>query len=336
MAVKPLVLITPRSFIIHGRRAIDRMKREGLHIELNSFGRPLTEKELVERIGEAVGVIVGVDPLPARVLEQASKLVVISKYGAGIDNIDVAAASKLGIVVTRLPGANAEAVADHAFALLLAVARRVGEADRAMRQGQWGRFVGRQVSGRCLGLVGTGRIGRAVLKRAKGFDMQIVCFDKQPDPAMEETYGVRYLALDDLLQQADFISLHVPLTRETKGMIGRRELALMKPSSILINTARGGLVDESALAEALKAGQLAGAGLDVYEKEPLRDSPLVGLEQVILTPHIGAYTQESLEKMADMAVDNLLRALNEEMPADTVNAVEIDRCGKEARLRQRK
>jgi glyoxylate reductase len=246
-----------------------------------------------------------VDPVDARVIDASPGLRGIANYGVGTDNVDLDAATARGIPVGHTPDVLTETTADLAFALMLAAARRIAEADAAVRAGDWpewspSAFLGHDVHGATLGIVGFGRIGRAVARRAEGFAMTVV-----------HTGRSGGVALDELLQRADFVSLHAPLTPETRGLIGDRELGLMKPTAVLVNTGRGGLVDTAALTRALAAGEIAAAGLDVTDPEPLPgDHPLLGAPNLVVTPHIGSASHRTREAMAGMCVDNLLAALD--------------------------
>jgi D-3-phosphoglycerate dehydrogenase len=297
------VAVTPRSFRETPGEHLDRLRAE-LDVRFPEVDRPLDEEEMVELVRGCEGLIVGVDPVTARVLE-AGPLRVVVKYGSGMDNVDVAAAERRGVRVSSTPGANARSVAELAVALLLALARNVATHDRGVRQGSWKRRTGVELVGKRLGIVGYGAIGREVAEIARGgVGMEVVAHD----PLVAEA-AVPLLPLDEVLATSDALSLHLPLTDETRGLIGASELAAMKPTAFLVNTARGGLVDEVALADALQSGQLAGAALDGFEEEPLGVSPLRALDNVVLSPHAGAATREAVLRTASRAVDQLLRDL---------------------------
>jgi len=303
------VLVTPRSFAKTDPTPQKMLEAEGLEVVRHSGEKPLDEAELEQLLVAVHGVIVGVDPLTARVIQSAQSLKAISKYGVGVDNIDLPAATERGIPVTITPGANAASVADLTLGLMLAVARRIPFADRSVRDGAWPRVVGREIGGKTLGLVGMGMIGRLVAKRAAGFAMKILAFDQQRDAAFAAEHGIEYTDLDDLLCRSDFVSVHLPLTASTRGLIGERALSRMKRAAYLVNTARGGIVDERALVQALKNGAIAGAALDVYSAEPPTDDELRRLPSVVLTPHMGAHTEEAVNNMGRDAAQNLLDAL---------------------------
>jgi D-3-phosphoglycerate dehydrogenase / 2-oxoglutarate reductase len=297
------VAVTPRSFRETPGEHLDRLRAE-LDVRFPEVDRPLDEEEMVELVRGCEGLVVGVDPVTARVLE-AGPLRVVVKYGSGMDNIDVATAERLGVRVSSTPGANARSVAELAVALLLALARNVATHDRGVRQGSWRRTTGVELAGKRLGIVGYGAIGREVAGIARrGLGMEVVAHD----PLVAEA-AVPLLPLDEVLATSDAVSLHLPLTEETRGLIGAGELAAMKPTAFLVNTARGGLVDEAALSDALQSGRLAGAALDGFEEEPLRASPLRALDNVVLSPHAGAATREAVLRTASRAVDELLAQL---------------------------
>ena len=265
------------------------------------------------------------DRIDAEVLDHAPALRVIANFGVGFEHIDLAAATQRGLPVTNTPGVLTEATADLAFALILATARRLVEGDKRVREGKftyWAPllFLGREVSGQTLGLIGAGRIGQAVAKRARGFGMRVLYYNRTPlSPAAEQELHVSLAPLEDLLREADFVTLHVPLTPQTRHLIGRRELELMKPTAHLINTARGPVVDEAALVEALRRGEIGGAGLDVYEREPQLSPGLTELDNVVLLPHVGSATIETRTRMGLMAAANLLAGLRGERPPNCLN-----------------
>lgn len=250
------------------------------------------------------------DQIDANLMDHAPNLKVISQVAVGFDNIDIAAASERGIPVGNTPGVLTDATADFAFTLLMAAARRIGEAIDYVRAGKWNTwgltlFLGQEVHGATLGIIGMGRIGQAMAKRARGFDMQVLYHNPSRRPDLEEILGIEYREFDDLLQEADFVSLHVNLTTETRGLIAARALELMKPTAVLINTARGPVVDPDALYWALKNGQIAAAALDVTDPEPLPvNDRLLDLPNLIVAPHIASATIASRTLMAQMAVRN--------------------------------
>jgi phosphoglycerate dehydrogenase-like enzyme len=296
------VAVTPRSFRQTPGEHLDRLRAE-LDVRFPDLDRPLDEGEMAELVRGCAGLIVGVDPVTASVLE-AGPLRVVVKYGSGMDNIDIAAAEARGVRLSSTPGANSRSVAELAIALLLALARNVALHDRNVRAGSWSRTTGIELAGKTLGLVGYGAIGREVARIARGLDMDVVAHD----PLVEEA-DVPLISLDELYATSDAVSLHLPLMPETREMVGAEELAAMKPTALLVNTARGGLVDEDALADALRSRRLAGAALDGFAEEPLPDSPLRGLDSVVFSPHAGAATQDAVLRTASRAVDQLFRDL---------------------------
>jgi len=266
------------------------------------------------------------DPIDEEVFDAAPKLRIVSQYAVGYDNIKVEEATKRGIYVTNTPGVLTETVADFTFALMLAVARRVVEADRYVREGKWKvgwhplMMVGTDVYGATLGIVGLGRIGSAVARRAKGFNMRVIYYDVVRREDLEKELGIEYVSLDKLLEESDYVSLHTPLTPQTYHLIGEEQLKKMKKTAFLINTARGKVVDQKALYKALKEGWIAGAGLDVFEQEPISpDDPLLELDNVVLAPHAASASYETRSRMAEMVADNLIAFLKGEVPPNLVN-----------------
>lgn len=276
------------------------------------------EAVLLEIMRDAHATIAGVEPYTERVLA-ASSLKVISRPGVGYDSIDVNAATARGIAVCNTPGANATAVADHAFALMLALARQITGLDQAVRAQRWPAPASADVYGQTLGILGLGNIGKGVARRGRGFDMRVVAFDSFWDEAFARDNGVERLPLEEVIRNADFLTLHLPSTPETRQIMNAERLAMMKPSAFLINAARGALVDEAALHDALVAGRLAGAGLDVFEREPLGSSPLTGLDNVILTPHSAYNSPKSNEATLRVAIENALLVLEGKRPHFCVN-----------------
>jgi glyoxylate reductase len=273
------------------------------------------------------GILVNIaDRVDAALIEAAPRLRIVSQMAVGYDNIDVDAATRLGVLVTNTPGVLTEATADMAFALLLAQARRLPEGLRAINLGTWGDWqpwflLGRDLSGKTLGIVGLGEIGKAVARRAMGFGMRVIYTSRQRKPEVEAALGVAWRELPVLLAESDYVSLHMALNDDTRAMIGPAELAQMKPDGVLINTARGGVVDQAALVQALREGRIGGAGLDVFESEPLaRDHPLLEFDNVVVAPHLGSATVETRTRMSDLAVDNLLAFFRGERPPRCVNS----------------
>jgi D-3-phosphoglycerate dehydrogenase len=274
----------------------------------------MTVQRMIDLLKNIDGAVVGVVPMTAQVLENSPRLKVVSMHGVGVDHIDLDAAERLGIVIANCPGTNDQAVADLALGLMIAAARQIPSADAALRLEQWGKYSGSELWSKTLGLIGYGRIGRGVAKRALGFDMQVLVYDPYIQPNQVGLPEVQLTSIDEVITSADFLSLHAALTEETYHMIGAEQLAKMKPTAILINTARGGLVDEQALYAALSSKQIAGAGLDVFVEEPPLGSPLLSLSNLVLTPHIGAHTKEAIERMGVMAAQNIVLTLQGGQP----------------------
>jgi D-3-phosphoglycerate dehydrogenase len=257
----------------------------------------------------------------AEVFEHAKRLRVVARAGVGLDNVDVEAATKAGVMVVNAPTSNIVTAAEHAIALLLATARNVPQGHAALKQGEWKRskYTGVELQGKTVGVLGLGRIGVLVAQRLAAFDMEIIAYDPYIQAARAAQLGVKLVSLDELLQQADFITVHLPKTKETLGLIGDRELNLVKPEVRIVNAARGGIVDEAALDRALTEGRVAGAGLDVFSTEPCTDSPLFKHDNVVVTPHLGASTHEAQEKAGTQVAKSVKLALSGEFVPDAVN-----------------
>lgn len=298
---------------------------EHFQVELGP-DRQLSRDELAAAVGGKAGLLSMLsDPVDGEVLGASPDLKVVANYAVGFNNIDLASATQRGVVVTNTPGVLTETTADLAWALLMSAARRVIESDAFTRAGRFRGwepmlFLGYDVYGKTLGLVGLGRIGQAVAKRAQGFGMRVLYYTSHRRPVEEEKrLGVEFASLDDLLAKSDFVSLHVPLTDSTRHMIGERELGLMKPTAIIVNTARGPVVDEKALVEALRQRRIAAAGFDVYENEPALAPGLTELPNVTLLPHTGSGTLETRTRMAVMAAQSVVDVLAGKRPEYVVN-----------------
>src|SRR5262245_21095933 len=293
-------------------------------VETSPVEEELPEAELRQRVATVEAVIpMGSHPVPASVIAAAPRLRVIAVAAVGYNLIDVATATRRGILVTNTPGVLTETTADMAWGLMLATARRVAEGDRFVRAGRWkgvtwSLMLGSDVQGATLGIIGLGRIGKAIARRASGFGTRVLYHTRRPDPEAAGL-GAAYRSKADLLREADFVVLSVPLTPETRRLIGDAELALMKPTAYLINVARGPVVDEAALVRALREGRIAGAGLDVFEDEPRVHPGLVELEQVVLTPHVGSASRATRLAMATRAAENCVAALAGQRPPNLVN-----------------
>ena len=297
---------------------------EAEHLDANPEDRGLSREELIAAVPGHDAILCALtDRIDAEVLEAARGCRVVANFAVGFDNVDVVTATRLGIWVTNTPGVLTEATADLALALILAVSRRVAEGDAEVRAGRfqgWGPlyFLGGDVTGASLGLVGPGRIAQAVAARAAGFRMSLLYHGRRPSPELEGM-GARRAGLDDLLAESDFVSLHTPLTPETRHLIDARALGRMKPSAYLINTARGPVVDEAALVEALRSGRIAGAGLDVYEREPALAAGLAACPNAVLLPHLGSATRATRAAMSRIAATNVVAVLRGEVPPNPVN-----------------
>ena len=314
--------MTPRVLVTrHVYPAALEVLRRHADVEYRDRRDGESASELTARLRDKVAIVCQLtDPLPAAVLDAAPELAIVANIAVGYDNIDVTAATARGILVTNTPGVLTETTADFTFALLLAVARRALEADRFVRDGRWQRWevdllCGVDVHGKTLGIVGMGRIGRAVARRARGFGMRVL-YAGQRDAGEADA---ERMPLHDLLARADFVSIHAPLTPSTRHLIGARELACMRPGAFLINTARGPIVDEKALVEALRERRIAGAGLDVFEREPALEEGLMQLDHVVLAPHLGSASVETRTRMCTMAAENVVAHLRGERPPNLVN-----------------
>jgi D-3-phosphoglycerate dehydrogenase len=287
-------------------------------------GQCATEDEVIALARDADGLIVQYAPITRRVLGELRRCRVVARYGIGVDNVDVPAATERGVWVTNVPGFCAIELAEHALAMVLAFARRLKRLDRSVRAGTW-ETIGlmrptRRLTELTLGLVGFGRVGREVAARARAFGLTVIATAPRTTAEEMAAHGVQKASLDELLVRSDFVSLHLPLTPETRHLIDARRLAMMKPTAFLINTSRGAIVDEPALVAALQAGRLAGAGLDVLEREPpAPDNPLLAMENVIITPHAAYYSDDSLAYLQSAVAEEVARVLRGERPRSPVN-----------------
>jgi len=306
--------------VLAGTPALERLRTIG---EVRLYDSDATDpKILIDRLREAdVALnIRGRTLFTAEALGACPKLKLISIWGTGTDNVDLPAAAARGVTVTNTPGANAIAVAEHTVALMLAVAKQLVPADQAMRQGGWPRNLVPQLRGKRLGLVGTGLIGREVAAMAKGLGMEVVAWTFHPSARLADSLGLRYVELDELLRTSDIVSLHLRATPETRHFLSRARLAMLKPGAILVNTARGGIVDEAVLGEAILQGRIAGAALDVVVDEPVKvDHPLAKSRNILLTPHVAGVTEEGMIGMATGAAEDVLSVLRGERPKYPVN-----------------
>lgn len=304
-----------------------RKIKERFETEVWSDYAPPPKKLIVEKAAEvdALASLLS-DKIDEEVFDNAPNLKIVSQFAVGFDNIDVKEATKRGIYVTNTPGVLTDTTADYAWALLMAAARRVSEADRYVRNAKWKvgwhptMLQGRDVYGATLGIIGLGRIGAAIAKRAAGFDMKVLYHDVVRRPEVEGKLNIKYQELDTLIKESDFITVNVPLLESTHHLINEERLKSMKSSAILINNARGPVIDEEALYKALKEGWIAGAGLDVFEKEPTpTDNPLLTLDNIVVAPHISSSSLETRSKMSEMVADNLISFLDGKIPLNLVN-----------------
>jgi D-3-phosphoglycerate dehydrogenase len=306
--MKGKIAVTPRSLSRTGHPALRALTDAGYEVIFPMPGRQPTTDDLRAFLPECVGYLAGVEPVPADVLALCPGLKVISRNGAGVDNIDLAAAQAMGIAVEKAIGANSRGVAELAIGLMLAGLRHVPWSDQQIKQGQWSRREGIEVSGRTLGVVGCGQIGKYVIQMAIGLGMAGLGYDLYPDPVFAQTRRFSYADINALLSQADVVSLHCPPAE--RPLIDAAALERMKPGAYLINTARAALVDAQAVLQALDSGKLRGYATDVYDCEPPEMTPLLRQERVITTPHAGGLTEESIERATEAAVQNLLRVLD--------------------------
>ena len=301
-----------------------KLLKEHFSVQINKEDRDLTQPELLKKLNGAFGVISMLsNKFDSELLSKLKSLKIISNFAVGFNNVDVKAATERGIAVTNTPDVLTDATADLAFGLLLAVARRIAEGDRLVRAGKfkgWSPMLmlGCDLVGKTIGIVGAGRIGAAVASRAKGFGMKIIYFSRRRNDEMEKLGG-EFASLEQLLKQSNFISLNVPLNDATRNLIGKKEIAMMKPNAILINTARGEVVDENALIAALKKKKITGAGLDVYVNEPKINPDFFKLDNVVLAPHLGSATFKTRAKMAELVARNAIAVLKGERPPAVVN-----------------
>jgi D-3-phosphoglycerate dehydrogenase len=317
---KTRILITTTSFQDTPGRHHDLLPAD--QFEIDRARGPLPEADILRLVGTHDAIICGDDAFTKQVLQKClPKLRVLSKYGIGVDKIDIPAATELKIPVTFCPGVNHVTVAEHTFGLLLSLTRLIPPQDALIKKGEWKRSTGRELAGKTMGILGLGRIGKEVAKRAKAFEMNVCAFDLYWDEAFAKQYGVeRKPTGEDVLRTAEVVSLHMNLTEENKEWLNASRLGVMKRGAYLLNCARGGLVHQGDIAAALKSGQLGGYGADVVEPEPIeKTNPLLGAPNVVLTPHTGSRTYESVERQALMAAENMIRVLGGQAPHAQAN-----------------
>ena len=302
------------------------MLRERYEVDVNPHDRVLTKEEIIKGIADADALVcLLTDSIDKDIIDVGKNLKIISNYAVGYNNIDFKYATENGIIVTNTPGVLSETTADLAFSLLVSLARRIPEGDRFMREGKFAGWapelmLGTDIYGKTMGIIGLGRIGLLVAKRALGFNMKVLYNSVNGKPDVEQELGIHFAEVDDILKNSDFVSLHVPLTDKTRGLIGKRELEMMKPSAYLVNTSRGEVVDEPALIDALKNKRIRGAALDVFWGEPTNvNSGLYELENVVLAPHMGRASLETRSKMAEMTAQAVIDAIEGRRPTHIVN-----------------
>ncbi len=320
------VLCSPTTFGKRDPSLRSTLEQAVREVVYNPFGRPLRAAEVKPLLKDVEGYIAGIDEIDSSALETADHLRIIARYGVGIDRVDVATATVRGIVVTNTPGSNSAAVAELTIAFMLSLARHIIRASEAVRRGEWPVLDGIGMCGKTVGLIGFGSVGREVARRLKGFDCRLLVFDPYVQTEVADKYDVRLVALETLINEADFLSLHAPATEHTVGMVNEEFLGCMKKGAFLINTARGDLVDEPALIAALERGHLQGAALDCFSQEPPdRNSRLFQLPSVIVTPHTAAHTDDAMNQMGWTTLECCLTALRGETPEHVVNPEVLER-----------
>lgn len=314
------VLITAGVFNRLDNDGIACLESLGLTVRLPQGAGPMNEDRVIQELQGCVAVIAGMEPYTERVFAALPDLRAVARWGIGYDSIDVAAATRHGVMVINTPGVVTEAVADMTFALMLGIARRIPYGDRSVRAGRWPTIFSGQVFGKTLGVIGLGQIGQAVIRRAKGFSMRILGYDPYCEDGLCERLIVEQPPLEQLLAESDFVTLHCTMCPDTRHLIGREQLRQMKPTAYLINAGRGGLVDQAALAEALREDWIAGAGLDVLDPEPPRsDDPLLQLDNVVFMPHVSSFTYDTVAQVNRRVCENVREALSGERPQFIVN-----------------
>lgn len=316
------IVVTAVTFAKADPEPLNRLKAIGCEVITNSHGRPLTEGEMINIAQDADALIVGNDKVTSAIIRSCPKLKVIAKHGVGVDAIDSKTATECGVVVTNAPGVNSHEVADLAFGLLHMLSRGLYIANKATKEGNWLKPMGVGLWKKTIGIIGVGKIGLATAYRATGYNMKILGFDCV-ERLEAKKIGIEYVGLEELLQQSDFISLHLPLTKKTRNILDGRHLGLLKPGAILINTARSQLVEYEMLHKALLDGRIRGYGVDVYDFEPPQLHPMFSLENVILSPHLGGTCYESNIRMGNAAVDNVLAVLEARTPPNRINEVNL-------------
>jgi len=315
------VLVTATNYSRYCAQAKKMLQDNGFEVLENTLGRPLTFNELKEVVNDIDAAVVGVDTWNEAVFQIAPKLKVLARFGVGVDNIDLNKAREYGIHVTNAKGLNANAVAELTVGLILGAARSIPYLTNSLRSGNWDRFMGREISGKRVGLLGFGAIAQGVAKMLGGFNVRILAYDKYPNVEKAVELGVTMTDMEEILKSCDIVSMHMPSLKETYHVMGREQFAMMKDGTYFINTARGALVDESALYAALTSGKLAAAAIDVYEQEPVKpDNPLLKLDNIICTPHTAAETYESYTAVSLTTAQAIIDVFNGVVPQNLLNA----------------
>lgn len=304
------VLISSRSFGKIDSGAVELLKNKGLEPILNPHGRKLNEQEILDLSDNVVGIIAGTEKITEKIISSNNQLKVISRYGIGLDNVDLKAAAQKNVMVYNTPGTPTVAVAEFTLSLILNLLKKINNADKNLRRNEWKPETGNLLSGKTIGIIGLGRIGKKLVQFLAPFNVKILAYEVKPDNEFVSQNKIELVPLEALFSKSDIITLHVPLTEQTKNLIGKKELESMKENALLINAARGGLIDEKALYDSLKNKTIAGAAIDVFENEP-NTGELKNLDNIILTPHIGAYTIETRKQMEIETVENLINGLKE-------------------------
>ncbi|MCK4532951.1 phosphoglycerate dehydrogenase [bacterium] len=302
------VLISTSSFGKFTDDSLEKLKKTGLDVTLNPYKRQLRPQESIDLLKGVTGLIAGTEPLTMEVLEKANKLKVISRCGAGLDNVDLEAAKKMGIKVFSTPDVPIESVAELTLGLILSLCRRITESNRNIKNGKWAKLMGELLYNKTLGVIGLGKIGKRLVELIQPFNVDLIACELNPDISFTNKFKIKIVSLNQLLSQADIISIHIPFSPKVQNLIGIKQFNLMKKNALLINTARGGIVDEGALKGVLENKRIKGAALDVFEEEPY-NGPLKDMENIILTAHMGTYAKETRIQMESESVDNLLKGL---------------------------
>ncbi len=321
------IFIASRSYSKYSQKTKNFLKNNNCELYYNQKDKVYKEEDLLEIIDEYDCIVVGVDEVTEKVIKKGVKndLKIIAKNGVGVDNIDLNAADKAGIPVINAPGTNSDSVADLTVALMLSLSRSIPVVNNMTKNGQWKRKIGNELWEKTIGIIGTGAIGKRAIKRLTGFNCDFLAFDLEKDKELAEKYNVKYTDIDSILKNSDFISLHLPLNDNTEGLIDQEKLSIMKENAFLVNTARGGIVDEDDLYQALKNQEISGAAFDVFAEEPPEDSKLFNLDNFIATPHIGAFTYETNERTGMKLAKNIIKVFNEKEPNHLVNNPERKR-----------